>query len=185
MALDSGSLQLIRFIAGGVETDDIRGLANFSLFDPGLLGTVTLTDSTLGTDPGFAVLPFGNAEIVALNQGPTQLALFFSLVDSFGVNGARASTLEYLLGFLPNPLTDPALRAVTSTGKLHLGFNLVGDFSAVPADQYLVYSLACASIVVPEPSTNMLCGLGLIILSLFASFIRRNGLRLRGVQVGE
>src|SRR5450755_2604476 len=78
IAIDSGSLTLVRSIVGGVETDDIRGLANFAVSNPGLVGFVTLTDSAFGTDTGYATLPFGNDLLVALNAGPTELALYFT-----------------------------------------------------------------------------------------------------------
>ena len=183
LAIDSGSLTFVRSIVAGVETDDIRGLANFAVSNPELLGFVTLTDS--GTDPGYATLPFGNDVLVGLNAGPTEVALFFTFFDTLIANGAPAVEPLYLVGVLPNPLTDPALRGLTSTGKILLGFKFAGDLSTTPLDRLLVYTLASAEIAaVPEPSTFMIGGLGLVALLLIRGGVRRSSFTLRRLHIG-
>ena len=175
MEINSSSLTLIRYITGGVETDDIRGVADFAVFDPGLTGWVEIADPTLGTDPGFATLDFGNPFLYAYEAGVplSELSVFYSVPDQTVASGAPITVREVLLGTLPGPVTSRPLRVVTYTGPFTLGFNFVGDLSSVPGDQYLVYSLASATLAIPEPSSMLLAGLGMLLLFCCREYVRR------------
>ena len=105
----SGTLTASRFITASAEEDDVRGLVNLSVSDPGLLGSITFLDSTGGTDPGVATLLCGNSSLNGANATFTQLTTmtFNFATSSVGPTSDIISALGTAV--VPNPTTDPAL----------------------------------------------------------------------------
>ena len=63
--IESGALTVTALLSNGVPTFDIRGAVLLGVSDLGLpLSQLSLSDSTGGTDPSGAALPFGNAFII-------------------------------------------------------------------------------------------------------------------------
>lgn len=141
---------------------DVRGV------DAGLVGAtpVFLEDSTLGTDPGFATLPFGN---LSLSGFTSDLANIVALTFDGATASVNGSTLT--LGLTGTFLANGNGSLTTLTGPLVADFaflstsDLGGGTSLV---QYGLTTLSNSAVVgaVPEPSTVALVGLALPLVAV-------------------
>jgi len=167
----TGSLTASRYITGSGEVDDVRGLVNLDVLDPGLLGGVTFTDSTGGTDPNFATLPFGNNVLTGINNGLTQETTLTFNFGSSVINPSTDTITAIGTAVLPNPTTDPALAATDQA----LVFTF--DLSSItnPADGVTLaqYTLASVAAEVPEPAQGVMVGLGVMLMLGFLRLRRR------------
>jgi hypothetical protein len=157
-------LTVSRLIAfGGGEQDDVRGAAVFSVSNPGLLGDVVLTDSTSGTDPGFAPpLPFGNTNLTGIVAGPQADTVTFDFGGQ--LVGPTSDTITAIgTPLFPVPNTDPALlafdRPLLYTFTL---FNFVPNF--IDTTALAQYSLTSVAIATPEPALSGIVVLGMMML---------------------
>lgn len=168
--INTGAIYAYRYITPISELRDVRGLVALDVSDPGLLGTVLLADSTGGTDPGFAVLPFGNASLIGLNSAATETtAHTFDLAA--GIAGATSFTVDATgVPLAPGVTTDPALQRLL--GTLTFSFSLI-DFAPVPGTPdflatYVISGVTAAAPVVPEPSTGLLVLLGAGVVGVYS-----------------
>ena len=170
----TGTLTASRLISGSGEIDDVRGLVNFDVLDPGLLGGVTITDSTGGTDPNFLTLPFGNDTLTGLNNGLTQeTSITFNFSTS--IIGPSNDTITAIgTAVIPNPTSDPAL--ADTDQSLVFTFDLASitnPSDGVTLAQYNLASISAATAATPEPAYGAAIGLAAMLLFGYLRLRRR------------
>jgi hypothetical protein len=164
IGLTSGSLTATGILpsSGGILLD-VRGFATFTVSNSGTpIGAFVMTDSTVGTDPGFSTLPFGNAELLDFGATPGT----FATTNLDLSHPVLVSNVLFLGGVTTAPSgLDPGLQTLFSDDPLVLAFALT---SVVPFDGGIVAQWSLVGIgpqtVVPEPVTAilMLSGIGLM-----------------------
>lgn len=146
---------------------DVRGNVTLGVTNGAPLGFVILTDSTDGTDPNFATLAFGNAQLFGFAPGPQESATNFN----FAAPALTSTTLTLSAdgaAVSPNPVTNPALSGLI--GPMQFSFILTNVGTPDANNQVLVtYSLtgATAASAVPEPGGTWLLAAGLGALVVF------------------
>src|SRR5204863_827289 len=110
--INSGTLTATRLINFGVSSYDVRGLTVLLVSDPALLGAITITDSTLGTETNpftSVLLPYGNFQLNGLNFSATEEAAIFVDFSTAQVVGNNVGLSALAFPFFPNPPNDSAL----------------------------------------------------------------------------
>jgi hypothetical protein len=125
--VQSGNLLATAVAAPGLFTLDVRGYAFLSVSDTGLPPTdILIADITGGTDSTGAVLPFGNAYLLAVDaaSGPIGQAdlLFFDFAN-FSMVGPMLTVPVYATPFPAGSTPDPALATLVDHSPTPFQFN--------------------------------------------------------------
>lgn len=144
----------------GLSEYDVRGNVTLGVTDGTLLGFVIVTDSADGTDPNFTTLPFGNATLFGLANGPQESQIAFNFATPVLTPTSLTLSADGT-SVLPNPVTNPALSRLL--GPLQFNFIFTNLAGPDTNNQVLVsYSLTgvTAGTATPEPSAGWLLAAG-------------------------
>ena len=115
------------FDPAGALTLDVRGLVQVDVSGPGgLIGQFLSTDTQLGADPTFAVLPFGNNGLINVGPGGLVTGPFSTLLFDF-LNPVLSGNTLFLAATASAPsASDPGLNALQADNPLVFIFGLTG-----------------------------------------------------------
>ena len=139
------------------EVLDIRGSTLVDVGSPGVLGTLSLFDSTGGTDPDALTLPFGN-NVLFLVSGNESAAL---ILDFASLEGGTLLKIPATITGI-GTITRPDLLAAVAASQVVLGFHQTGSVIIGGPRGVFLNTFALDSITsVPEPATVALSGAGI------------------------
>jgi hypothetical protein len=156
---------------GGLSLD-VRGLMQINANDGAtLLGQFLMSDTTLGTDPTFTTLPFGNNGLLDMGPGGPATGPFAQTFFDFALPTVQGNTLLLVAMTTSPTASDPGLNALFGSNPMVFSFGLVGTTPLPDGSleaQWILTGLAPQSgSEVPEPGS-----LALVAIAVLAGYRR-------------
>jgi hypothetical protein len=146
----------------GAVSLDVRGLVEVNVSNG---GQFIMTDTTLGTDPNFQTLSFGNSGLLDVGPGGPATGPFAETFFDFSAPVLSGNTLFLKASTTAPTASDPGLNALFADSPELFVFGLTGTTTLPDGDleaQFNLEGLGPANLQVsPEPASFLLLGLAL------------------------
>jgi hypothetical protein len=156
--------------AGGLSLD-VRGLTQIDAHDGAvLLGQFLMSDTTFGTDPGFATLPFGNNGLIDMGPGGPSTGPFATTLFDFTAPVLNGNSLFLRAQTTLPTASDPGLNTLFADNPMVFLFGLTGTAQLPDGSleaQWILTDLGTSNpstttTGAPEPGSLSLIALGLV-----------------------
>ncbi len=150
---------------------DVRGLVQIDAHNGAvLLGQFLMSDTTFGTDPGFASLPFGNNGLLDMGPGGPTTGPFAQTFFDFTAPSLNGNSLFLLAQTTLPTASDPGLNTLFADNAMVFLFGLTGTAQLPDGTleaQWILTDLGTtnpAAGSAPEPGSASLIALGLVVV---------------------